>query len=1265
MRTEVDEIWQMAELPKISELKDIYLSMAKASGKKVIYIRLLDRQKDKKINVFAYLPYDNSHTGFNFYRSKEGRELALRQIAALIYVHNVHPNAHISVPQVSTPEDLAYLRELVAAGFTMAKEYSTTIKDENFATLKIRPLVEDLLGYDNIGSFIKEGDVQVGMNDFTKSVLNISDRDDPTVSEKLSSIRPEVLVRIARMGNSVSKGNRNYCLCGSFAGQPGIWLFAVSMAREIKGLDISLTVPEINLFKARYYLNEWVKLLESVKIPQTIQKILANIKNYEAGLPDAKLLNTEIEEWVSRLNEGIIGNKDYQALCNLISQRLEKAFIETRQADEPGTASSSPINTYRSKPDFYNKTLARFSTLFSLGFVGLIAAYGSHIPATLFSVACLLFNVSLGYFFWRLHPAYTRYFTGAENQRGRASSQPEVKFSSTLAMATLLALIGTEYASAHSLVTEFTVTFSVLMFNVGKLAEDVRAQRITAKESAYYKPVLVNAILTTATYLNTRIIVPSLAGHINDNIISRFMAYQFNDFCAVPLFVFFTPVILSAIKTILVNLNVIKARPAAFKARGQYDAVANKVLLNKKGLLRTALFWAGTLTLVCEVLGIHSVRDWKDAVAYFAGAIFFTAILGSGRAVSLAAGRADRSRRVPVDLPGNPYASSPISVKSINANNDFIQQALAADLRRLEIRSSAAAVISYLANLFKLRANGITTGIWSQAPPFVGNTAITERSATVTAVTNKGGSNGNKIEDGQISEVRRGNEEFRNAVRYAGIRTQKARTAVAAGNTGYAGKKNTELTAGNKFVFIKRLLTQPQIIPSVAGKMVAAIVVFGSVMALLRGLTPIIAPVATKTEKGGVLPCATSDLTTLNSTTSLNSPKTLRYLWQRVKTGMENISSYSLSTTIPAMSTPETAGRNPGKNFLAQTAIAFSPVSSLRATATGYQPTRLTAPIINTAAGAVVSTPYAAASSPVKSSRLILAIPLVIGISLFSSCATLSPRDVTPQPSAQPIEISIERPKLPEVKISGILLQEPQLPQPIEISMERKLPQGEISNISLAEPKLPTTVISSNYSASQSGVVGNNFEYNFGVWGSNHPADNTFGDFYNKLLNAEQRTAPDGTIWSKQGREEMQKIAKDNGISNINIVPAHKKIAYGIEKKETTQPGQEGEQKGDTPKWSNEVFEIYEIDNKQVPVMYLIKDYKNGELKGKFYNNELQVSQVKDFKEFEKIVKTKTENRIKKYYVSFKGLPEKFNIWVDGTELKRLKVLKVSMVKKN
>ena len=66
------------------------------------------------------------------------------------------------------------------------------------------------------------------------------------------------------------------------------------------------------------------------------------------------------------------------------------------------------------------------------------------------------------------------------------------------------------------------------------------------------------------------------------------------------------------------------------------------------------------------------------------------------------------------NLPIKPYASSPITAKSINANNEFAQQGLVAVLRTLKIRSSAAAVVDLLAKLFRLKANGITTTIWSR-----------------------------------------------------------------------------------------------------------------------------------------------------------------------------------------------------------------------------------------------------------------------------------------------------------------------------------------------------------------------------------------------------------------------------------------------------------------------------------------------------------------------------------------------------------------------
>lgn len=41
--------------------------------------------------------------------------------------------------------------------------------------------------------------------------------------------------------------------------------------------------------------------------------------------------------------------------------------------------------------------------------------------------------------------------------------------------------------------------------------------------------------------------------------------------------------------------------------------------------------------------------------------------------------------------------------------------------------------------------------------------------------------------------------------------------------------------------------------------------------------------------------------------------------------------------------------------------------------------------------------------------------------------------------------------------------------------------------------------------------------------------------------------------------------------------------------------------------WSDEVFQITKINTKQNPVMYVIKDYENNIIQGKFYEQELQV----------------------------------------------------------
>ena len=56
----------------------------------------------------------------------------------------------------------------------------------------------------------------------------------------------------------------------------------------------------------------------------------------------------------------------------------------------------------------------------------------------------------------------------------------------------------------------------------------------------------------------------------------------------------------------------------------------------------------------------------------------------------------------------------------------------------------------------------------------------------------------------------------------------------------------------------------------------------------------------------------------------------------------------------------------------------------------------------------------------------------------------------------------------------------------------------------------------------------------------------------------------------------------------------------------------------------------------------------NEKIEGKFYEPELQKTNLKDYAKVEKVLKTKTVNGKKKYYVKFDGYDSKFNDWVDS-----------------
>ena len=91
--------------------------------------------------------------------------------------------------------------------------------------------------------------------------------------------------------------------------------------------------------------------------------------------------------------------------------------------------------------------------------------------------------------------------------------------------------------------------------------------------------------------------------------------------------------------------------------------------------------------------------------------------------------------------------------------------------------------------------------------------------------------------------------------------------------------------------------------------------------------------------------------------------------------------------------------------------------------------------------------------------------------------------------------------------------------------------------------------------------------------------------------------------------------------------------------------------------WTLELVQIIRISTERQPPVYTLEDLDGEPIKGFFYEEELSRVQ-KDLNtesfQLNKILKTKGKRKNKKYFVSWKGYPDKFNSWVSAGNLKNI-----------
>ncbi|CAB4033161.1 uncharacterized transposon-derived [Paramuricea clavata] len=96
--------------------------------------------------------------------------------------------------------------------------------------------------------------------------------------------------------------------------------------------------------------------------------------------------------------------------------------------------------------------------------------------------------------------------------------------------------------------------------------------------------------------------------------------------------------------------------------------------------------------------------------------------------------------------------------------------------------------------------------------------------------------------------------------------------------------------------------------------------------------------------------------------------------------------------------------------------------------------------------------------------------------------------------------------------------------------------------------------------------------------------------------------------------------------------------------------------KGYLPNWTEEVFTITKRVLRRPPV-YKIADFDDEELKGTFYEQELQRvnKSDSDFYRVEEVLRSRMRNKRKEYFVKWLGYPDKFNSWVPAESVKDIK----------
>jgi hypothetical protein len=160
----------------------------------------------------------------------------------------------------------------------------------------------------------------------------------------------------------------------------------------------------------------------------------------------------------------------------------------------------------------------------------------------------------------------------------------------------------------------------------------------------------------------------------------------------------------------------------------------------------------------------------------------------------------------------------------------------------------------------------------------------------------------------------------------------------------------------------------------------------------------------------------------------------------------------------------------------------------------------------------------------------------------------------------------------------------------------------------------------------------------------NHAKHRTIG-----MAPADVTPAHESQLW--------QKMYPNYGVRPLEPAPKKLKVDQAVR----ISRAKHVFEKGYVPNWTEEIFKIKAVHPAHAGAaprrVYKLEDWLGEPIQGQFYPDEVQRVVRRADKEFliEKVLQTQKKGGRTKHLVKWRGLPKKFNSWVDSKDVKQYK----------